>query len=78
MSKVIRVFAMLLVLAGAARAGEILSPPAPGSVKSNVVQETPVIIEDSSQEPPTTDEDTSDMTDALTQFALSVLLSFLP
>lgn len=78
MSKVIRIFAMLLVLTGAARAGEILSPPAPGPVKTNAVQETPVTIEDSSQESPANNEDTSEVTDALTQLMLSVLVSFLP
>ena len=77
MPKVIRVFVMLLALTGAARAGEILSPPAPGPVKTNAVQEPPTTIEDGSQEPLTI-EDTSEMTDVLTEIALTMLVSFLP
>ena len=40
MLKSIRVSAMLLALAGAARAGEVLTPPAPQSSPAYTAQET--------------------------------------
>ena len=67
MLKAIRVCVLLLTFIGAARAGEIIIPPAPQPVRTNEVQEVPANNEDSSEEAV-----------ALTQIALSVLVSLLP
>ena len=68
MLKVIRVFVLLLTLAGAARAGEIIIPPSPQTVKTNAVQE----------EPPANNEDSAEETVILTEIVLAVLVSLLP
>ncbi|HYE14290.1 MAG TPA: hypothetical protein VD968_07615, partial [Pyrinomonadaceae bacterium] len=65
--KAIRVSVLLLSLTGAARAGEIIIPPAPNSATANCVQEVPANSEDSVEE-----------TVTLTGIALAVLLSLLP
>ena len=67
MLKAIRVSVLLLTLTGAAHAGEIIIPPAPQPMKTSSVQEGPA-----------NDEDTTEETVYLTQFALAVLVSLLP
>ncbi len=67
MLKAIRLFLLLLMLTGAARAGEVIIPPAPQPAKSTSVQEEPA-----------NDEDTVEETATLTQIALTVLVSLLP
>jgi predicted small lipoprotein YifL len=74
MLKTLRVSAMLLALAGAARAGEIIVPPAPQPVKTNTVQESPVNYEDDA----TYIVDTAEETDILMQIAIDLLVSALP
>lgn len=60
MLKIVRVSALLLVLVGSVRAGEVLTPPAP-QPQANTVQE------------PATDGDISTMSaDSLTQIALDL------
>jgi hypothetical protein len=63
MLKVIRVSAMLLVLVGSARAGEVLTPPAP-QPQANTVQE-----------PTTAGDIQNGAADSLTQLALDVFAS---
>ena len=67
MLKAIRVSVLLLTLAGAARAGEIVIPPAPQPVNTSEVQEMPA-----------NNEDTAEETVTLTEIALAVLVSLLP
>ena len=73
MLKAIRVCVILLTLTGAARAGEIIIPPASQPVKASDVQVTPA-----DQVIPANDEDTTEETVSLTQIALAVLVSLLP
>ena len=74
MLKTLRVSAMLLALTGAARAGEIIVPPAPQPVKTNMVQELPVNYENSD----TYVVDAAEQTDILTQIAIELLMNILP
>ena len=73
MLKTLRVSAMLLALAGAARAGEVAVPPAPQPVKTSTVQELPVNYDDSN----TYVIDTAEETGILTQIAIDLFVSAL-
>jgi len=73
MLKTLRVSAILLALAGAARAGEIIVPPAPQPLKPSTVQELPVNYEDNT----TYVIDTAEETDILTQIAIDLFVSAL-
>lgn len=73
MLKTLRVSAMLLALAGAARAGEVIIPPAPQPVKASTVQEPPVNYEDGN----TYVIDTVEQTGTLTKLAVELLISAL-
>jgi len=73
MLKTLRVSVIILALAGAARAGETLVPPAPQPVKTSTVQEPPVNYEDST----TYVIDTAEETGILTQIAIDLFVSAL-
>ena len=67
MLKAIRVSVLLLTLTGAARAGEVIIPPAPMPVETSSMQEMPA-----------NNEDTAVETATLTRIALTLLVSLLP
>jgi hypothetical protein len=74
MLKTLKVSVILLALAGAARAGETLVPPAPQPVKTSTVQESPVNYETSN----TYVVNTAEQTGILTQIAFELLVNVLP
>lgn len=67
MLKTIRVCAMLLVLVGSAGAGEILTPPAPQTPRTNTAEGFS-----------SNDEDFNETAITTTQIMLTVLVSLLP
>ena len=67
MLKAIRLSVLLLTLTGAARAGEVIIPPALEPVETR-----------SAQEMPANNEDTAVETGTLTGIALTLLVSLLP
>ena len=73
MLKAIRVSVLLLTLTGAARAGEVVVPPAPQPVKTSTVLEPSVIYDDS-----TSVDDNSEETGIFVQIAIELLVSVLP
>ena len=74
MLKAIRVSVLLLSLTGAARAGEVIVPPAPEPVKPSTAQEPSVNYDDDS----TSVDDVSEEIGIFVQIAIELLVSALP